>query len=148
MGQLKESIISLSNADEWDIAREEWSLFSIHKNEEGSSCECGQSIKKCCVILNQHNNQELTVGTTCLEYFERNDFNISKAFYSLRNLLNAPTLSTIRVNSELLTVAFNAGVLNQRELVSYEEHRKAKTQIYIMMYEEFNQRIIDRFSFN
>ena len=63
----------------------------------------------------------------------------------MRNLLNAPTLSTIRVNSELLTVAFNAGVLNQRELVSYEEHRKAKTQIYIMMYEEFNQRIIDRF---
>ena len=39
--QLKERILALSIAEDWEVARKEWSLIGIQEADEPDTCLCG-----------------------------------------------------------------------------------------------------------
>lgn len=70
LSQLKNNIIPLSISDDWDIAKTEWSLFSISEVLEAETCLCGHyPIKKICILRNRYNNTIIRVGNCCVKKF-------------------------------------------------------------------------------
>jgi hypothetical protein len=59
----------LSNADDFDAAKREWTLVGIEVSEEFDSCPCGQDIKEHCHIRNYLNGNTTYVGNVCINRF-------------------------------------------------------------------------------
>ncbi|WP_018719511.1 hypothetical protein [Arhodomonas aquaeolei] len=67
--RLKAHILPLSNADDFDAARREWTLVGIEVSEEFDNCPCGQDIKEHCHIRNDLNGNTTYVGNVCINRF-------------------------------------------------------------------------------
>lgn len=104
-------IIELSEATEWDEARKEWELASIHYVDEPDTCPCGhRPINEICVIKNSQNGQTTEVGNHCV----RNFMSISSGnlFPSLRNVRGDIERS---FNDEMIYYAHRQGIINEWE---------------------------------
>lgn len=72
MGEYKlfKEIVSLSNSDTWDIAKNEWTFDSVYESEEPQTCLCGHfPIINICVIRNAVNKNITEVGNCCVKKF-------------------------------------------------------------------------------
>lgn len=68
--QLKERILALSVATDWEVARKEWSLVGIHEADEPDTCICGHfPIVEICEIHNRRTNRRTEVGNHCVKRF-------------------------------------------------------------------------------
>jgi hypothetical protein len=81
--QLRENILQLSQASDWEIARNEWSLVDVHEVDEPETCLCGHfPIMEICSLSNRITKRTTSVGNFCVRRFLglRSDliFNASK----------------------------------------------------------------------
>ncbi|WP_037458265.1 hypothetical protein [Shewanella sp. HN-41] len=68
--KLTEEILKRSQAQIWDIAKLEWSLYQIYEAEEPETCLCGHfPIIEICTLHNKLNGQFVTVGNCCVKKF-------------------------------------------------------------------------------
>lgn len=67
--RLKAHVISLSEANDFEAAKREWSLAGVELSEEWDNCPCGQDIKEHCFIRNTLNGNETYVGNICINQF-------------------------------------------------------------------------------
>lgn len=68
--QLESEIIDRSESGTWDEAKLEWDLETIYDDDERGSCLCGHyPIKERCVLKNNINQKEVTVGNICVRQF-------------------------------------------------------------------------------
>ena len=68
--RLTEEIIKLSMADQWDLAKLEWGLESVYKEDTPDTCLCGHyPILEICIIHNMHNHARVIVGNCCVKKF-------------------------------------------------------------------------------
>ena len=66
---LKAHILSLSEAESFEVARLEWILEFVEVSEEFDSCPCGQEIKEHCFIRNTRTGHQTYVGNVCVNQF-------------------------------------------------------------------------------
>jgi hypothetical protein len=68
--QLRDRILALSQASEWEVARKEWSLVDISEANEPDTCLCGHfPIIEICLIANRVTGQRTEVGNRCVKRF-------------------------------------------------------------------------------
>lgn len=86
--KLTEEIISLSDSNDWDFAKLEWSFEFAYYAEELQKCLCGHyPIKNICVIKNRKNSSVTEVGNCCINKFLGIDDG-NKIFSSIKKLKN------------------------------------------------------------
>jgi len=79
--RLREEIVKLSEADDFQIAKQEWYLKRIYRGL--GECLCGHSpILNICIIRNRINGNETIVGSSCVQKFI--GLNSEKLFASYR----------------------------------------------------------------
>lgn len=67
--QLMQRIVEMSQADDFQQAKQEWILVRIYKQDDGQ-CLCGHSpILNHCVLKNKFNGNETVVGSSCVQKF-------------------------------------------------------------------------------
>jgi hypothetical protein len=68
--QLRERILVVSAASDWDVARKEWGLIEIHEADQPETCLCGHfPIIEICTISNRLTKKRVEVGNRCVRRF-------------------------------------------------------------------------------
>lgn len=67
--RLRDHILPLSLADNFEVAKSEWILEAVEVSEEFDSCPCGQEIKEHCYIRNKFTGHQTYVGNICVNRF-------------------------------------------------------------------------------
>jgi len=109
--QLRDAILALSQAGEWEVARREWSLVDISEADDPETCLCGHfPIIEICTIANRLTGHRAEIGNRCV-----------KRFLGLRSDLIFAAIKRIRKDitkglNEDAVVFFNErGLLTSRE---------------------------------
>jgi hypothetical protein len=66
--RLRQEIIRMSIADDWDQAKQEWVFVGVTYEDDGH-CLCGKRIKEHCHIFNEQTFTETHVGNECIKHF-------------------------------------------------------------------------------
>lgn len=122
--QLRQAILALSRATEWDVARKEWSLVSISEGEEPETCLCGHfPIIEICTIANRLTGQRADVGNRCVKRFlgVRSDL----IFTGIKRIRKDITKS---LNADAVAFFHEQGVLNAWEF-GFLQDTMAKRQL-------------------
>jgi hypothetical protein len=112
---LKNRLLELSEASDWESARREWNLEEIQDSRDPQTCACGHTpIRKLCYIRNLMNSNKLLVGSCCVKNFLgiRSDLIFSALDRVRRDLTTA-------LNREALRFGFDQGWINSWELDFY-----------------------------
>jgi len=142
--KLHEEIIARSEADEWEEARDEWTLHDIWMSDEPQTCLCGHHpIHEICVIRNRENGVYTDVGNWCVNNFL--GINSEQLFSSLRKVLVDAGAS---FNEATIELAHDKEIVNDWERRFYlsiwrkrsltGKQREKKLQI--------NQKLLKRFT--
>jgi hypothetical protein len=68
--RLREEILTLSKATNWEVARKEWNLIGVYEADEPKTCLCGHNpIREICEISNRLTGFEAEVGNRCVRRF-------------------------------------------------------------------------------
>jgi hypothetical protein len=67
--RLRDHILPLSLADNFEVAKSKWILEAVKVSEEVDSCPCGQEIKEHCYIRNKFTGHQTYVGNVCVNRF-------------------------------------------------------------------------------
>lgn len=68
--QLRERILALSKAADWEVARKEWGLVGVYESDEPETCLCGHfPIVEICEIANRATGKRTEVGNCCVRRF-------------------------------------------------------------------------------
>ena len=109
--KLTEEIISLSNSDNWDLAKLEWKLDEIYEAEDPDTCLCGHfPIVEICVLVNKLNGHSTIVGNSCVKKFL--GLSSDKIFQAIKRVRKDNTKA---LNSESIQYAFDRQWLNEWE---------------------------------
>jgi hypothetical protein len=73
--KLKEAIIKNSESKDWYVAKKEWSIYDVEKNN--GNCACGQHIKNIFYIKNKYTNIVLPIGNVCIKHFNEHYLTIT-----------------------------------------------------------------------
>lgn len=106
---LEAYIVSLSESDSFQQAKEEWTLFNVEFSEQegGSVCPCGQTgIRELCYIRNTENKKEIFVGNVCVNKFM--DINTGNFFDGIKRLRKNPESNP---NQDVIDFAWKFGYL-------------------------------------
>ena len=105
--KLTQEIISLSVADIWDLAKQEW-LLEIYEADEPDTCLCGHfPIIEICILHNKRNNNTATVGNCCVKKFI--GLPSDKIFQAVKRVRKDRTKS---LNAEAIEHAFQRNWIN------------------------------------
>lgn len=107
---LKLHIIPLSNASEWNLAKNEWRLVGVEVQDEWDHCPCGKEIKELCHIKNQLNGNITYVGNVCVNRFIGID--TGNLFAGLRRIIENDTTNP---NEDLIIHSYNLGYIFENE---------------------------------
>lgn len=147
MNPLKERIIELSTNQDWEAARNEWSLTDTYISSVFQKCLCGHyPIKEICEIHNPTTDKKVTVGNCCVKKV----FNMEseRIFRNIRKCIkDESTLLTDFV----LDFAFKNNLIDAIDKHFYYEMRKlvkkkafiAYNQAYKMKF--MHTRILNKF---
>ncbi|AUB79822.1 hypothetical protein [Candidatus Thiodictyon syntrophicum] len=108
--RLKAHILPLSNANEWNDAKNEWRLIRIQVQEDWDNCPCGKEIKELCYIKNQLNGKTTYVGNVCVKRFLGID--TGNLFSGLRRIIDDETANA---NEDLIFHAYQSGYIFKEE---------------------------------
>ena len=117
--KLSKEIIELSEANNWDSAKKEWSFIYGYQQPD-SQCLCGKTpIKNVCVLRNKLNDKTAKVGNCCVTRFM--DISISdKIFQSIRKLKKDINKS---MNADTLEYLHGKKIINDWEYEFYKDTR-------------------------
>lgn len=104
--KLKAHILNLSEADNFDDAKSEWSLDRVCVTEEFGQCPCGKKIKEHCYLKNGRNENTTWVGNVCVRRFMNIDS--GTLFDGLRRVRGN---NSARPNNMLIEYAWSRGNL-------------------------------------
>ena len=134
---LKATIISMSESQEWNSAKEEWKFVRLYKKRYGK-CPCDHyPITDHCVIENQENGNEMFLGNCCIRHISEAQH---KRAQKIWQIFRDPK---IRANQDLIDHAFSQGFLTLNEKNIYEalpKRKRTDTQNKLML--ELNLKII------
>lgn len=108
--RLKDHILPLSRAQDFDAARTEWVLDSIEVSDELDSCPCGQEIKEHCYLRNTVTGHQTYVGNVCVNRFIGID--TGSLFDGLRRIKENPSANP---NLAVIDYAETKGFLFDKE---------------------------------
>jgi hypothetical protein len=108
---LSAEILKLSKAQDWAVARREWSLIDIYEADEHQTCLCEHfPIREICVIRNSITKTTTEVGNVCV-----------KRFLGLRSDLIFKALKRIKkdisksLNEDALVFFYERGQFSDKE---------------------------------
>ena len=122
--RLEEHIIALSEADDFNTARVEWSLVYIEYHEEWDNCPCGKDIKELCHICNERNGNTTYVGNVCIKNFMGID--TGNLFDGLRRIIENPEANA---NEDLIRYAKRMGFLYDDKEYNFLMQTKNKRKL-------------------
>jgi len=68
--QLRDAILKMSRATDWEIAKKEWALTNVYEVDEPDTCQCGHyPIIEICGITNRVTGHSADVGNVCIKRF-------------------------------------------------------------------------------
>lgn len=140
--KLKDHILSLSEADDFDAARKEWDLINVEVSEELGKCPCGQSIKEHCHIRNNLNGNTTWVGNVCIKRFI--GINTGQLFAGLKRIVQNPSANP---NEDLIIYADEFGYIYSKEEYQFLmniRHKRNQSQKQIAWKKKINRRIINK----
>jgi hypothetical protein len=109
--RLKAGILSLSNSQEWPIAKLEWSLWQVYQADEPDTCLCGHNpILEICVLKNRKNGNFAEVGNVCVNKFM--GIQSTKVFNGIKRIQDDISKS---VTVEALVTAKERGFISARD---------------------------------
>lgn len=124
MGEYKlfNEIVSLSNSDTWNIAKNEWIFDSVYESEEPQTCLCGHfPIINICVIRNAINKNITEVGNCCVKKF----FNISDGDAIIISIKKIKKDISKSISIEALDYIYKKNVITEWEYNFYTNiHKK------------------------
>ncbi len=139
--RLARKIIALSRADDFQAACTEWDVECIYRNDEPTTCICGQTnVIEVVFIRNFVTNEIAIVGNHCARWF---DLDFGKVFSALKKI---ETNIGATVNSEALNFALATDWINNWDWNFYCDIAK-KTHLtpkQLAKKQEINQKILDR----
>ena len=109
--QLRDSILALSAAADWEVARREWSLVDVYESDEPETCLCGHSpIIEICCLSNKITGHRTNVGNRCVKRFL--GFRSDLIFAALKRIRGDVSKS---LNADAIVFFRERGVLNNWE---------------------------------
>ena len=115
--KLTEEILNLSESNEWNFAKLEWSFEFAYYAEELQKCLCGHyPIKNICVIKNRRNSSVTEVGNCCINKFLGIDEG-NKIFSSIKKLKDSETAS---MSSEVIEYIYKKKGISDFEYNFYK----------------------------
>jgi hypothetical protein len=126
MGEYKlfNEIVSLSNSDTWDIAKNEWAFDSVYESEEPQTCLCGHfPVVNICVIRNTVNNNITEVGNCCVKKF----FNISDGDAIIASIKKLKKEISRSISIEALNYIYQKKVITEWEYSFYTSIHKKRS---------------------
>lgn len=107
--RLAQGIIALSEANNWDEAKEEWYLENISFHWD--TCLCGHHpIRERCHLRNKINHRTTIVGNCCVNKFL--GISSNKFFAAVKKVMKDNTKS---FNKEIYVMAYEQGIINDWE---------------------------------
>lgn len=109
--QLREGILELSRAADWDVARKEWSLVNVYEADEPETCLCGHfPIVEICQISNRVTGHGTEVGNRCVRRFL--GFRSDLIFAAIKRIRKDMSRS---LNADAIAFFKERGALNEWE---------------------------------
>ena len=138
---LKEHILPLSKADDFEAARREWNLVGVEIHDEFDNCPCGQEIKELCYIKNQLNGNRTYVGNVCVNRFIGID--TGNLFSGLKRIARDDTANA---NEDLIIHACKLGYIfkNEYKFLMDTRLKRNLSQRQIAWKQKINRRIINK----
>lgn len=137
---LQEEIISLSIANNWHDAIQEWEIASMEISDSYHTCICTHyPINELCTLFNLENQNEAIVGNRCVEHFMGMETEIYfKVLRTLSKDINnsVPKKSLRRLLEEKIInqweYEFCLNTHGRRNLSEAQEHKKALINFKIL----------------
>ena len=122
--QLRQHILALSRAPDWDVARREWSLVDVWEADEPQTCPCEHfPIVEICRIHNRVTKQSADVGNVCVRRFL--GFRSDLIFQAIKRVRNDSTKS---LNADAIAFFRERRLLTPWGVrVSSEHHEETKS---------------------
>lgn len=99
---LQQEIVNLSEASDWEVAKQQWWLSNIYFLEN-SKCLCTHSpITECCELVNFVNHNRVVVGNCCVKKFWNLD---NSSLFSAAKRIKQDNAKS--ANKELIEMAFD-----------------------------------------
>lgn len=139
--RLAEAIISLSVAETWDLAKQEWALATVWVTDEPGVCLCGhRPIFEHCQLVNLSNGNLAVVGNVCVTRFL--GLPSDKLFAALNRIADDPRRA---LNADAIAFAHDRGWLNDWERDFYlDTWRKRKlSPRQLAKREQINAKVFD-----
>ncbi len=139
--RLKAHILPLSRAQNFELARREWSLIGIEVSEEFDNCPCGQEIKEHCFIRNSETGNTTYVGNVCINRFIGID--TGNLFAGLRRIAQD---SSANANEDLIVHAYKLGYIYESEckFLMETKHKRKLSSKQVAWKEKINRRITNK----
>lgn len=140
--RLEEHILDLSEADDFNSARVEWSLVHIEFHHEWDQCPCGKDIKELCHIRNDKNGETTYVGNVCVKNFM--GISTGNLFAGLRRIIDDPEANT---NEDLIRYAKRMGYLYSDKEYNFLMQTKNKRKLspaQLAWKKKINRRIVEK----
>jgi len=139
--RLKEHILPLSNARNFDTARREWDLIDIELSEEFDNCPCGQDIKELCHITNRISSNTTYVGNVCINRFIGID--TGNTFAGLKRIAQDPSANP---NEDLIEHAYRLGYIFEKEygFLMGTRRKRNLSEKQLAWKQKINRRIINK----
>ena len=122
--QLRDAILKLSKATDWETARKEWRLVTIYDVDEPDTCLCGHyPIIEICDIENRITKARADVGNVCIKRFL--GFRSDLIFAALKRLQKDITSA---LNTDAIAFFHERGAVNDWEY-DFLQKTKAKRNL-------------------
>lgn len=138
---LKEHILPLSVASEFNEAKLEWELDYIMVTQDFGTCPCSQPIKEHCYLRNNKNGNTTYVGNICLKRFMEID--ATKVFAAIKRVLED---RSSRPNRDLIEYANRIGHLygpKEYNFLQNIKHKRNLSEKQLGWLLRINRRIVE-----
>lgn len=138
--KLREELLALSEADEWETARSEWIIIKCELSSEFHHCVCSQAIKELITIENTINHKQAVIGNECV--FEFLELKTNTFFTALKRITANPR--SAKPNAMMINMARKLGYIYASEVeflkqIMFKRKLTYKQQNWL---EKINNRII------
>lgn len=125
-----------SNSKIYDGAIKEWYLIYTTKKE--NNCICGHHIIKNCVFRNKHNNNIITIGSTCVKKFFNEDYS---EYFKINTILQ-------KYSHKLLLLCKERKIINDYEynfidyLPTFKKYSEKQTNLFFKLHDRICKYLI------
>ena len=139
--RLKDHILPISVASDFERARLEWRLERIEISEDIDHCPCGKEIREHCYLKNIQNGNETYVGNVCVNQFIGLD--TATLFDGLKRIRNDQYANA---NEVLIRYARDRGYLydGEEKFLMSTKRKRNLSQKQLEWKRKINRRILEQ----